>query len=96
MILRHVSEASTKSLRLSLVTMIPSVFSARWSRNLGGGQRWAGQTGPEPAGLLEPSCHQQTRCLRSEGSTSLDFLFCWLGSLERFWKPQWKHESALL
>lgn len=34
MILRHVSEVLTKSLRLSLVTIIPSVFSARWSRNL--------------------------------------------------------------
>lgn len=36
MILRQVSEVSTKSLRLSLVTMIPSVFSARWSMNLTG------------------------------------------------------------
>lgn len=34
MIFRQVSEASTKSLRLSFVTMTPSVFSAKWSRNL--------------------------------------------------------------
>ena len=27
-------DVSTKSLRLSLVTMTPSVFSAKWSRNL--------------------------------------------------------------
>lgn len=34
MILRQVSEVLRKSFRLSLVTIIPSVFSARWSRNL--------------------------------------------------------------
>lgn len=34
MILRQVSEVLRKSFRLSLVTMMPSVFSARWSRNL--------------------------------------------------------------
>lgn len=34
MILRHASDVLTKSRRLSLVTMTPSVFSARCSRNL--------------------------------------------------------------
>lgn len=58
MILRHVSEVSTKSLRLSLVTMIPSVFSARWSRNLWGGPE---RGGSERDGQVGSSAHGPRR-----------------------------------